>query len=225
MFRLLVRSALVIAVFAAAALALIRMNGYDDTTVSRFFDSCTPMPCWQGIRPGVTTGEEALVILQNHPWVNAIWGVSGSAYPGGEVSPLLYWRWSENYPFAGDVPFGQQGIIVTSGGVVQQIFLTADIPFGDLWLALGTPASGAVDYIFDTPKNILIENTSLFPEVGAAVTARLKTDCAVRYPDLWRAGVYMWLQDGETLGTENVAYPMYLNVMRTGYHRLWSLIC
>lgn len=225
MFRLLARSALVIAVLGAASLALIRLRDYDDSTVSQFFDSCTPMPCWQGIRPGVTTSEEAFAILQNHPWVNAIWGVNGAAYPGGDLSPLIYWRWSENYPFAGDVPFGQQGIMVMSRGVVRQIYLTANIPFGDIWLTLGDPDSGVVDYIFDTPKNILIENTSLFSDAGASVTARLSTDCAVRFPDLWRAGVYMWLQDGSTLDAGNVAYPMYMNVMRTGYHRLWSLIC
>src|SRR4051794_14630074 len=31
-----------------------------------------PMPCWQGIRPGVTTGEEAIAILQAHPWTRRV---------------------------------------------------------------------------------------------------------------------------------------------------------
>ena len=225
MIRLLVRLALMIAAVSAASLALIRLRDYDDSTVSEFFGFCTPMPCWQGIRPGETTAEEALGILRDHDWINAIWDVNGSPYDGGAVTTLVHWRWSGNYPFAGDVPFGQQGILVMGRGLVQQIYLTANIAFGDIWLTLGDPNGGAVDYVFDTPHNILIENTSLFSEAGAAVTARMSTDCSVRYPDIWRAGVYMWLQDGDTLGVENVAYSMYLNVMRTGYHRLWSLIC
>lgn len=225
MFGLLARSALVIAVVSAAALMLMRLRDYDDSTVSAFFDSCTPMPCWQGIRPGETTTDDALDILGGHPWVDAITEVYAAPYPGSARTTLIYWTWSDRYPFAGSFPFLRQGVIVTNQGVVRQIYLTTSLTLGDMWLTLGSPDGGAVDYIFDTPHNLLIENTSLFTGAGVAATARLSTDCTIRYPNQWRTSVYMWLQDGASLGVENVAYPIYLNVMRTGYPRLRAAIC
>lgn len=225
MFRLLARSALLLAVVTAAGLALIRLRGYDDSAVSQFFDSCTPMPCWQGIRPGETTTDAAIAILQAHPWVDTVRRAFGEPYPGAPTTTLVYWTWSSRYPFAEAYPFTRQGMLVTDQGIVQRISLTTGILLGDIWLALGSPDGGAVDYASYTSHSVLIENTALFSHAGVAATANLSTDCAFRYPNLWDTAVHLWLQDGSTLGVEHVAYPMYLKVMRTGYHRIRASFC
>lgn len=224
MFRLLARCALLLASITVVALVLIRLRDYDGSQINQFFDSCTPMPCWQGIRPDETTTEEALDILHAHPWVDTVTEMVAARYASSDPTTLLIWTWSDAYPFASSTPVIQQGVIITEHGLVHQIYLTTGIPLGDIWLALGSPDGGTVDYIYDT-RNLRIENTALFSQQGVAATTSIFTDCSMLFPNVWRTGVYMWLQDGASLGAANVEYPVYLNVLRRGYHQVRASFC
>ncbi len=51
-------------------------------------------PCFMGLRPGVTTTEEAVAILNAHPWVEAY----SLAKSDGGTYPLLTWAWSDVAP-------------------------------------------------------------------------------------------------------------------------------
>ncbi len=64
--------ALLILFFAAAA--VIRAQPYDDSELRAFLtppEGC-PAPCFMGIRPGVTTVEEAITILENSAQISKI---------------------------------------------------------------------------------------------------------------------------------------------------------
>ncbi len=225
MIRLLVRLALVITAVGAASLLLIRVRAYDGSTLDHFFNSCTPMPCWQGIHPGETTTLDALLILQNHPWIDKIKiALAGSTTSASDTkTTLIYWTWSSKYPYEGKFPV-QQGIVITDHGIVQQIYLTTDIPLGDFWLKLGDPDSGTVDYVYDA-NYLRVDNTSLYEKDGVAATASLLGDCSNVYANFWQAQVYLWLQSGASLGVGNVAYPVYQDMLRTGYHRVRASMC
>lgn len=225
MLRVLARLALLLVGVTSASLLLIRAPGYDDSAIQRFFAaSCTPMPCWQGIRPGETTTTEALDRLRAHPWVGTVSEVYASPYEGNTRTVLIYWTWSSSYPFAGDAPETQQGIIITNEGIVQQIFLTTSLALGDIWLAFGSPDSGLIDYTYDT-HHLRMDNTSLFARDGVAATASVLTDCTEDYPDFWHVPVYMWLQSSASLSNYNMAYSTYTTMMHRGYHQVLASLC
>ncbi len=226
MFRLLLRVALLLPILTGALIVLMHGQAYDDARIMGFFDrqTCTPMPCWQGIRPGETKINQALAILRRHPWVDKVSEVYPVPYAGNTTTILIYWTWSSAYPFAGSLNYSEQGIIITEKGWVRQIYLTSSIPFGDLWLALGGADGGAVEYQFDT-QSVRMDNTALFADEGVAATAMLTTDCSYTYPDLWRTPVYMWLKTGSALGTGDVAFSAYLRGLYIGYQRVWAALC
>jgi hypothetical protein len=66
MTRTYLRLALVIAAMCAAAVLFIRAQPYDDGGLRALLTPPTgcPVPCFLGIRPGVTTPEDALAILR-----------------------------------------------------------------------------------------------------------------------------------------------------------------
>jgi hypothetical protein len=91
MIRFLLRLAASLILLFAACIGLIHSPPYDDNQLSTFLtppDSC-PMPCFMGIRPGVTTVEEAIIILEAHEWVSA---VDVNFYTDG--SATISWAWN-----------------------------------------------------------------------------------------------------------------------------------
>ncbi len=230
MFQPLARLALALVSATAAALILICIRSYDPSSTAGFFAAgCATLPaeqtpCWQGIRPGETTTEQAAAILREHPWVETVSIVNASPYEGWTRTSMIYWTWNEHYPYAEDVPIRKEGIVITDHDIVQQVYLTTGIPFGDLWLTLGGADGGAVDYVYDT-QHLRIDNTALYAGDGIAATATLLTDCSDTYPNFWQTPVYLWLQDRSSLGVGSVAYPVYLRVMRTGHRHVRAAFC
>ncbi len=69
--RSLCRAALLLSVVFLLPVLLIRAQPYDDSDLRAFLtppEDC-PAPCFMDIRPGMTTAEEAVSILDAHPWV------------------------------------------------------------------------------------------------------------------------------------------------------------
>jgi hypothetical protein len=72
--RLLFSSAILLTLLFAACIGIIRAQPYDNSDLSAFLtppEGC-PMPCFMGIRPGVTTVEEAIAILEAHEWIDTV---------------------------------------------------------------------------------------------------------------------------------------------------------
>src|SRR5690606_25048567 len=96
MFRLLLRPILLLTLLAALTIVLIRAQPYDDSDLRAFLtppEGC-PAPCFMGIRPGVTTVEEAIAILEGHEWVtNLVVDLdTNELYPPPNISGTITWE-------------------------------------------------------------------------------------------------------------------------------------
>ena len=217
--RLLARLTLMLVLVMMALLLLICAPRYDGRAVTTFFaDSCSSMPCWQGIRPGTTTLNQALAILSTHPWIGQISEVTSSTNAETSGTVLIYWRWSAAYPFSDGVRTShQQGIIVTDQGLVRQIYLTTNIPLGDLWLTLGGADARTLNSV-DDQQRLRIDNTALFVSDGITATASLYGDCLTDVSNFWQTPVYLWMLSNLTLPDRSTP----LNVQ---YRQLRALFC
>jgi len=220
MVRVVVRLALIWSAVMAVMVLLICAPRYDGSAVTSLFSApCSlSMPCWQGIRPGTTTLNQALAILSTHPWIEQISEVNSSLKSETSGTVLIYWRWSAAYPFSDGVRTShQQGIVVTDQGIVRQIYLTTNIPLGDLWLALGGTDARTLNGLNDQLR-LRIDNTALFVSDGIAATASLYSDCLTDLSSFWQTPVYMWLRD--SLPPPDVSTPLNLQ-----YQQLRALFC
>ena len=93
-----------------------------------------PAPCFMGIRPGMTTVDEAIGILKEHKWVEQVTvGEHAVVWLWNGVQPeFLY-----NALFGTAGPFG--GVLLISGETVRSVTLYSQFLPGDLYLALGQP--------------------------------------------------------------------------------------
>jgi hypothetical protein len=132
----------------AAVLLLIRAQPYDDHELRALLmpEGCE-MPCFMGIRPGVTMVDEAVKILENSGWVK-----QDEIYRNKD-SGLIWqvtWTWASNAPYVTTTTdFGTLGVI---DNVVNEIYIPTSVPLGDIWMIMGIPP----DYILEPgtgPKN------------------------------------------------------------------------
>jgi hypothetical protein len=94
-------------------------------------------PCIFGIRPGETTGAEALDILETHPWVTGISIVyRGATNPGENRDGTLSWRWNGSQPPLLRSPELVVGEIDIDVGRVRTVRLSTAITFGEIWLVM-----------------------------------------------------------------------------------------
>ncbi|MCC6895454.1 MAG: hypothetical protein IT321_21710 [Anaerolineae bacterium] len=81
-------------ILLTAVVVVIRSQPYDDYEVRQIlFPTGCPAPCFMGIRPGVTTMEEAVAILEASEWVDAF------EYQTLMVdNDMVMWTWSDQKP-------------------------------------------------------------------------------------------------------------------------------
>jgi hypothetical protein len=138
MMRLSVLLAIVMALIFCLGIALAHTQS-DETAIRDFIlpPADCPMPCWQGVRPGVTTVDEAASILQAHPWVERV---------TIEAQPLfhyLYWQWSAGAPaFVADPSARKPPYMWARDGIVQYITFPTRIPYAAVWSSMGKPDIG-----------------------------------------------------------------------------------
>jgi len=128
------RLALLLTLLFTACIGLIRAQPYDDSELRAFLtppEGC-PVPCFMGIRPGVTTVHEAVAILEAHEWVEEI------SFPG---SDSIVWRWNDLAPDMLDRNSGNAAghIRLNENNTVAVLAIPTRILFGDIWLILGKP--------------------------------------------------------------------------------------
>lgn len=99
------------------------------------------MPCFMGIRPGVTTGYDALELLRINNWVRYIQNINvatGTRTFSGSIS----WEWSGRQPTWIDPQ--HDSWLWMGENHVEYIAIRARVSLGDIWLAYGAPTSGTV---------------------------------------------------------------------------------
>jgi hypothetical protein len=130
----LLKLALFLTLFFAACIGLIRAQLYDDSELRAFLtppEGC-PIPCFMGIRPGVTTAEEALAILEAHEWV-------------GEITFLpperFAWKWNGRQPEMLNRSSGIDDghISLNPDNTVYLVVVPTRIRFGDISLFYNHP--------------------------------------------------------------------------------------
>ncbi len=133
--RLLLKPCLVLLIVFAGLVGLMHLQPQDLNPLFGLVtspDDCAA-PCWEGIRPGVTTADEAVAILEMHPWVAEV--------STGESR--VTWRWNGAQPFPTDSNDG--GSLGFSREVVHTITLETGARLGDLWPVLDQ--QGAFSYV------------------------------------------------------------------------------
>ena len=152
MTRSLLRWALILSGVCLLPIAVIRAQPYDDSELRAFLtppDGC-PVPCFMGLRPGVTTTGEALAILGNHEWVKDLGDINLDDFPDPSNIPIssASWRWNSLGPqwlsSTGRYMDGLNGSFWVEDGKVVSLEMDTSIHIGDLILVFGIPDKTAV---------------------------------------------------------------------------------
>ncbi|MCB9454168.1 MAG: hypothetical protein H6672_22270 [Anaerolineaceae bacterium] len=137
MFPIVLRAALLLMViFGAVGVAVVSPPVDDSGLVALLPSADCPAPCLLGLRPGLTTAEEAAAILTNHPWIR-------ESSPPIAGSGILRWVWNGQQPAL----FGRgggYGEVEIRDGTVYLIRILTPTPFADFWLLLGKPEYGTL---------------------------------------------------------------------------------
>ncbi len=110
---------------------LIRAQPYDSGPVRDLLlpaDHCPDVPCWKGMRPGITTLEEASAFFESQPGTDYFIEASDSA----ANLAVLFWRDPDNR-FSGSLHFADY--------TLAEITLNG-LELYEVWLALGDPDGG-----------------------------------------------------------------------------------
>lgn len=127
-------TALRLTLLFCAAIAVIRSRPYDDGGLRAFLTSSfdCPAPCWNNVRPHLTTYDEALYFLRSSEVIRDL----GSDLREGNGH--IFWKWAAPHP-----PFltntSEVGYASVEKNVVQGLYLPGLRSFLDTWFILGTP--------------------------------------------------------------------------------------
>jgi hypothetical protein len=110
-------------------ISAIQARPYDASDLQALFDSPAfcQKPCWQEIRPGISTAEEAVALLRQNRWVI---GVTAHEHE-------IEWLWSGSQPDL--VSANEPGRIVLKNQRVFAILIPVNIHLGDLYFLYGSP--------------------------------------------------------------------------------------
>jgi hypothetical protein len=166
-----------------AALLVIHAQPYDDHGLRQLLlpDGC-PAPCFMGIRPGVSTMDETVKILEASKWLKTdtdLLKANGYGFP-------LILRWNGNQPA---LLKADEGLAITfqpqSPRKVASISfnLRSDIPLGDLYLILGKASlySQTAHLSLDV-GNVLIVSHQFEPNLINVLTI---TSCPISFSQYW----------------------------------------
>jgi len=175
MVRLFVPTVLLLTLLFAAIIALIYIQPRGDSALqSLLFSGDCALPCFMGIRPGITTTQEAFQRLENHPWVAH---VRQHLWFSGPDSTLYSWTWSGQQPEL--INAGSPGMFSTRDNRVDIIQVPTTIPLGAFWL-FNRPQQGL---IADEPGDISYSAVYL----DGALEVQTVMFCPLRLETFWRA--------------------------------------
>jgi hypothetical protein len=125
--RPLIVFAILLTSLFAVLVGIIRARPYDETQFQALTssDNNCSLPCFMGIRLGVTRVDEAMTIISSHEWVRN-YAAHLSSYGG----VLVTWNWSGRQPaFIDGTRPG--GLGTGNSSVVTRIDLFTNVPLGD----------------------------------------------------------------------------------------------
>jgi hypothetical protein len=181
--RLLIRWACIIALLLTMAVGVIRAQPYHDNGLSELLNSPCDSPCWQQIYPGVTSGEDALAIMQQFDLAQDV----GSRFE--TRTGQIFWHWSEEAASYLDLQSPHVPYIWLRNNVVSHIFLPDFYSYIDTFLVLGRPEkvyiftdpafrSGYAIYVAGYPGNFYVTSLLL---------------CEARPSDLWHSTANIYI--------------------------------
>jgi hypothetical protein len=163
----------------AACIGLIRAQPYDDDELTAFLhtkDCATP--CFMGIRPGETNTQQAVALLERHPWVEK---VTQHIWFGGPATSLYSWSWSGQQPALIDASV--PGVFSTRNNIIDVLQVPTTISLGDFWL-------------HDRPERGMIANepgelsyTAIYQ--NGALEVQTVLFCPLRLTTFWQAPSHM----------------------------------
>jgi hypothetical protein len=133
MIRPLLGLAVPIFALIATVLAAVRAQPFDDNALraSLVLPDCT-LPCFMGIRPGVTARDEAFAILRAHPWVATVDTLLGERG--------LTWTWSGRQPAFLSGGHTENSLLI-GDGIVRRIDLLTGESLATFLIVFGAPDS------------------------------------------------------------------------------------
>jgi hypothetical protein len=143
MLNVIVRAGFLLAVVFALPILVIRAMPYHDRINGALVADDCPSPCFLGIRPGVTTMQGAVYLLQAHPWVsNGRNGFSSQVlsavfYDAGLPRTSIGVGWTENAPPW--IDGAQRSAVTVEDREVLNIAVGTHLSLGEIVLAFGDP--------------------------------------------------------------------------------------
>ncbi|HLV37791.1 MAG TPA: hypothetical protein VKY59_21915 [Spirillospora sp.] len=173
----IIRHAAILTIFLSAGISLIRAQPYDDGGLSALLiEQCAP-PCWRGIQPGITTGSEALALVEQLQYTRDLGSNLGAFF--GQI----YWRWPQDAGFKLNPDTHELAYVWLEKDVVRKVFLPGFRAFGDVSLVMGRPERVAIytDSTFNASYAVYL---AIYP--GDFYLASLLA-CDANTHDLWNA--------------------------------------
>jgi hypothetical protein len=154
----LIRLATLLIVLFTAVLLLIHAQ-YDDHELRQLLlpDGC-PAPCFMGIRPGVTTADDAIQILKANLWVKKV----GYGYG----STTIYANWRTDTPIMW-LDKSYVSTIFTANGMVTEIRVSVSLTLADIQLMFGRTPFHYVEMDYDNGNGFLY--SAIYPNTGAVI--------------------------------------------------------
>ena len=92
-----------------------------------------PQPCWEGIRPAITSAGDAVARLKTLAWVGNISAIQGIV----TSDSIIRWQWKGQQ--ASIIDGEREGTIWLHKGFVYSIELPLKVSFAEVWQAAGKP--------------------------------------------------------------------------------------
>ncbi len=207
MRRLVLISLAAFTTLFAACIGLIRAQPYDDAEMRALLtppDGC-PMPCFMGIRPGITRIDEAINILNTHTWVEN-YTVHLSTYGGVFVT----WSWSGLQP-----DYIDRRVVggLSTGGTdfVDRIDFSTHVSLGSFILWKPPDAGGLRCTSLPRVTGLFIHyNEDFTAEVNISPVRCLRSSrCPIAVHNLWFSPAIV------TMGDNYLPHIEYLSLIRS----------
>ena len=164
-----------------------------------------PSPCWQGIRPGITTLNEALELLDSRGWTGTINFHRGMAMDTG----LLLMEWSGQQPAFIDPE--QPALFWIEANIVERMAVRMNIPYADAWRSLSMPERGAVSIGSTSPP--IFNHYAGYHDTAAGVDFVLYSaeNCPFNPQRLWNARFDFLLGATQDFDFSEYDLPLWLH--------------
>ncbi|MBZ0293414.1 MAG: hypothetical protein K8L99_12680 [Anaerolineae bacterium] len=182
----------------ALCIGLIRAQPYRDDPLRHLLQSPAncPKPCWHHIRPGETTTEEFIRLLQTDPWVQS---ESIERFDRNK----LCWQWSGMQPALIDSTTPGQAVL--SNGRVFSLTLPLNIGMGDLQLLFGAPFWGS-------RGRYQHEAFIQYSYPREHLTLLIEVDCPMARQSYWHIQPTITLSQGPMRGASFAPHSQYLKL-------------